>query len=112
MQECCPCPAAYRLSPMSCERSSHCWRSWDSDAPFEILIPISGRRCRTSDSICGSRSSLFAIVAMLPRTFAARRVRSEEHTSALQSLMRLSYAAFCLKQKNIELTQLLQSHFT
>src|SRR3546814_2620486 len=31
----------------------------------------------------------------------ARRVdRSEEHTSALQSLMRTSYAVFCLKQKN------------
>src|SRR3546814_7810931 len=27
-------------------------------------------------------------------------VRSEEHTSELQSLMRLSYAVFCLKQKN------------
>src|SRR3546814_6224793 len=28
-----------------------------------------------------------------------RRVRSEEHTSELQSLMRTSYAVFCLKQK-------------
>src|SRR3546814_6067469 len=28
------------------------------------------------------------------------RARSEEHTSALQSLIRLSYAVFCLKQKN------------
>src|SRR3546814_1631842 len=28
------------------------------------------------------------------------RVRSEEHTSELQSLMRISYAVFCLKQKN------------
>src|SRR3546814_8411373 len=27
------------------------------------------------------------------------RERSEEHTSALQSLMRISYAVFCLKQK-------------
>src|SRR3546814_2744514 len=27
-------------------------------------------------------------------------VRSEEHTSELQSLMRLSYAVFCLKKKN------------
>src|SRR3546814_5323436 len=26
--------------------------------------------------------------------------RSEEHTSELQSLMRISYAVFCLKQKN------------
>src|SRR3546814_6052400 len=28
-----------------------------------------------------------------------RRVRSEEHTSELQSLMRISYAVFCLKKK-------------
>src|SRR3546814_5583697 len=28
--------------------------------------------------------------------------RSEEHTSELQSLMRISYAVFCLKQKNKE----------
>src|SRR3546814_7804699 len=32
-----------------------------------------------------------------PARFPAR---SEEHTSALQSLMRNSYAAFCLKKKN------------
>src|SRR3546814_9142115 len=30
-----------------------------------------------------------------------RRSRSEEHTSELQSLMRISYAVFCLKKKNI-----------
>src|SRR3546814_10291714 len=29
-----------------------------------------------------------------------RRDRSEEHTSELQSLMRISYAVFCLKKKN------------
>src|SRR3546814_1415090 len=29
------------------------------------------------------------------------RARSEEHTSELQSLMRISYAVFCLKKKNI-----------
>src|SRR3546814_3024967 len=28
------------------------------------------------------------------------RLRSEEHTSELQSLMRISYAVFCLKKKN------------
>src|SRR3546814_10592699 len=31
-------------------------------------------------------------------------VRSEEHTSELQSLMRISYAVFCLKQKRKETT--------
>src|SRR3546814_4151854 len=30
--------------------------------------------------------------------------RSEEHTSELQSLMRISYAVFCLKKKNTDLT--------
>src|SRR3546814_9680681 len=29
--------------------------------------------------------------------------RSEEHTSELQSLMRISYAVFCLKKKNMRL---------
>src|SRR3546814_4647346 len=31
--------------------------------------------------------------------FSPRRYRSEEHTSELQSLMRISYAVFCLKKK-------------
>src|SRR3546814_2527527 len=34
---------------------------------------------------------------------AARSIRSEEHTSELQSLMRISYAVFCLKKKKIQL---------
>src|SRR3546814_5107077 len=33
---------------------------------------------------------------------ASRRSRSEEHTSELQSLMRLSYAVFCLKKKKTQ----------
>src|SRR3546814_6492692 len=34
----------------------------------------------------------------------ARPQRSEEHTSELQSLMRISYAVFCLKKKNHKTT--------
>src|SRR3546814_5339732 len=34
----------------------------------------------------------------------ARRFRSEEHTSELQSLMRISYAVFCLKKKTKQTT--------
>src|SRR3546814_5528414 len=34
----------------------------------------------------------------------ALRVRSEEHTSELQSLMRISYAVFCLKKKKATIT--------
>src|SRR3546814_1845457 len=40
------------------------------------------------------------IVGILKATRTDVVVRSEEHTSELQSLMRISYAVFCLKKKN------------
>src|SRR3546814_10686184 len=36
--------------------------------------------------------------------YAAASIRSEEHTSELQSLMRISYAVFCLKKKTTQKT--------
>src|SRR3546814_5039074 len=36
--------------------------------------------------------------------------RSEEHTSELQSLMRISYAVFCLKKKTNKYKQMLKYH--
>src|SRR3546814_2620322 len=42
--------------------------------------------------------------ALGERIFDAAFARSEEHTSELQSLMRISYAVFCLKKKNTQLT--------
>src|SRR3546814_5134621 len=41
---------------------------------------------------CGMREGLVSL--------PAERPRSEEHTSELQSLMRISYAVFCLKTNN------------
>src|SRR3546814_10452954 len=37
--------------------------------------------------------------ARMPRSLILEPTRSEEHTSELQSLMRISYAVFCLKKK-------------
>src|SRR3546814_3126231 len=37
--------------------------------------------------------------------YGARHDRSEEHTSELQSLMRISYAVFCLKKKTKNIIQ-------
>src|SRR3546814_4700071 len=46
-------------------------------------------------------SSEFAAWMVAPRARAIfAPFRSEEHTSELQSLMRISYAVFCLKKKN------------
>src|SRR3546814_3719680 len=42
------------------------------------------------------------------RRFAAHR--SEEHTSELQSLMRISYAVFCLKKKTLKHTKTSRSN--
>src|SRR3546814_8109277 len=39
------------------------------------------------------------VAEVVAQTWLAAFVRSEEHTSELQSLMRISYAVFCLKKK-------------
>src|SRR3546814_3393550 len=43
--------------------------------------------------------TLSEIPVVLVTVLADRDMRSEEHTSELQSLMRISYAVFCLKKK-------------
>src|SRR3546814_4994183 len=45
--------------------------------------------------------SVFSQSRMRPANSGLSRKRSEEHTSELQSLMRISYAVFCLKKKKI-----------
>src|SRR3546814_4245062 len=42
---------------------------------------------------------------MLQKVADTLEIRSEEHTSELQSLMRISYAVFCLKKKTTKTTQ-------
>src|SRR3546814_3171384 len=77
---------------------------------------------RMRHSICASPGDLaswpggmvlmYSVVGANGRCAPARRVsstmplRSEEHTSELQSLMRISYAVFCLKKKNREVQQI------
>src|SRR3546814_4581717 len=54
----------------------------------ECALRLLGRGMRTApDIIIGGHDAV------------VRRQRSEEHTSELQSLMRISYAVFCLKKK-------------
>src|SRR3546814_3865840 len=51
------------------------------------------------DSIAAYTVSDFASHGPKPDGFRQVNLRSEEHTSELQSLMRNSYAVFCLKKK-------------
>src|SRR3546814_5769042 len=49
------------------------------------------------------RGTLFAVLPQQHRlAITGGSLRSEEHTSELQSLMRISYAVFCLKTKNTQ----------
>src|SRR3546814_8442403 len=56
-----------------------------------ILLSLS-RRIRSARA--RARSASTSTIAI-----SAASIRSEEHTSELQSLMRISYAVFCLKKK-------------
>src|SRR3546814_9986799 len=47
-----------------------------------------------------AQEGLAGIFAGTGRALQDHRARSEEHTSELQSLMRISYAVFCWKKKN------------
>src|SRR3546814_10002976 len=55
-----------------------------------------GRRRKSAWVAASSRTALRSVRP----TASGARPRSEEHTSELQSLMRISYAVFCLKKKN------------
>src|SRR3546814_9464764 len=57
--------------------------------PTAIATTLAGLRAKVGDARI--------VVAMEPRS-NSMRLRSEEHTSELQSLMRISYAVFCLKK--------------
>src|SRR3546814_8502495 len=54
-------------------------------------------------NICPTRSFV-GVKGFSRRHRGAPPGRSEEHTSELQSLMRISYAVFCLKKKNLQYT--------
>src|SRR3546814_8808170 len=64
----------------------------------EVFIPaIMRRRLTLTGSTLRPRSVAFKSLV------ADELMRSEEHTSELQSLMRISYAVFCLKKKTQKL---------
>src|SRR3546814_5000235 len=56
---------------------------------------MAGRACH----VVGSATHVGLTQALGASNLELKRFRSEEHTSELQSLMRNSYAVFCLKKK-------------
>src|SRR3546814_4438732 len=73
----------------------------DTLFPYTTLFRSTARssmRCSPSTADCGGL--MIGVDISEPNTPPLEIVkRSEEHTSELQSLMRISYAVFCLKKK-------------
>src|SRR3546814_4821563 len=104
------------MSPRSTNRfRSRCWTcSTSSTEP-----PPGGKQKINADSarrtspeicrICRLRSHR-ASPASAPDRNADYAARSEEHTSELQSLMRISYAVYCLKKTRYSYTIRLDAH--
>src|SRR3546814_5748414 len=67
-------------------------------AAFRRLVSSDESWARACATLATAESTL-ALARASAATAASISVRSEEHTSELQSLMRNSYAVFCLKKK-------------
>src|SRR3546814_9278036 len=102
-----------RISDWSSDVCSSDLSSADSAARVRILVAIDcmRSRARTSaprpDPSCAQSAPVGGKLSVRRWTRPVRKscalsvsCRSEEHTSELQSLMRHSYAVFCLKTKN------------
>src|SRR3546814_2442861 len=102
-------------TPAAVEKFIHC--SGRDAADFLGEFPPRQTRVTVKDVavnaiMAGCKPQYAPTVIALTRALMDEEYRSEEHTSELQSLMRSSYAVFCLKKKNkrMQITQYKQVH--
>src|SRR3546814_1387963 len=72
-------------------------RYWQADEAFFSLLRDKEVLTRVVAEVAGEE---VAAANAGEKAKTMKRIRSEEHTSELQSLMRISYAVFCLNKKN------------
>src|SRR3546814_8352276 len=84
-------PAALRLQPIGLDRPP----GLQIDQR-EVAVIADGDAAFSGDVV----EALGAGGSQVDQPLERQLARSEEHTSELQSLMRISYAVFCLKKKN------------
>src|SRR3546814_4980708 len=80
-------------------------REWRRENPLQAS-PAPSRRPPWRAAACPKPTPSLSRPSASLLSFSTRPlpIRSEEHTSELQSLMRISYAVFCLKKKNTKPT--------
>src|SRR3546814_1920986 len=101
-----------KITPLSCARYCCATATAEEEPPENMIAPSrSIARCAAWRAASGfvweSPLTYFTFFPStpLPLRLSGLIVRSEEHTSELQSLMRISYAVFCLKKKKSERTR-------
>src|SRR3546814_4202530 len=83
-------------------------RTVDLHVEQDLMLPLrreAMRRCLTNLLANAQRHGKHVAVRA-----GRRKSRSEEHTSELQSLMRISYAVFCLQKKYLKKQGLMAKH--
>src|SRR3546814_7759163 len=99
--------------PASNRRLALVWRqvcnmkSWSSSRPIRFFVRshhdlrfrLDGIVPEVTNSVSSAAVSCDMGTVLGVSVFVFHRWRSEEHTSELQSLMRISYAVFCLNKK-------------
>src|SRR3546814_962430 len=74
----------------------------EAEAVRQQLMTWSCKRISTGTGLWSGARPISCFMRLILKRMFAMRSRSEEHTSELQSLMRISYAVFCLKKKKIK----------
>src|SRR3546814_2000129 len=75
--------------------------SWHQVSAGKVSCMVNTQSWAKTDTSCRTMGpSTLKWVSWAVFSFATADTRSEEHTSELQSLMRITYAVFCLKKKN------------
>src|SRR3546814_3874323 len=79
--------------------STHASHSMQRSRRNTVCTSQFRQRWVSRSAVCTSKPSSTSIEMEFRVCSAGAHGRSEEHTSELQSLMRISYAVFCLKKK-------------
>src|SRR3546814_9322572 len=81
------------------EREASPLRRADEAQPTQVRRAIASHPAAPAVAAAARRGVHQAAALVIADGLDAHAARSEEHTSELQSLMRISYAVFCLKKK-------------
>src|SRR3546814_3048334 len=95
-----PCSAPHQKLESQVPRPPPCSDSLSNSSPtLCVMSEMSSSNSNCSALISSTALSKKASTSPPPRSSTASLPKSEEHTSELQSLIRTSYAVFCLKKK-------------